>query len=462
MSILLRHVEVDGRGVDVRITGSRIEAIAPHLDALGSDVVDGRGGALIAGLADHHLHLFAMAAELRSVRCSPAAVGGLAGLAAALSAAPADVHGWVRGVAYHEDVAGLLDAQALDRIHRDRPVRIQHSSGAVWFLNSAAIRATGLAAAHHPAVERDATGRPTGRVWRADDLLRSLLPAGDPPSLREVSRRLARFGIVAVTDATPRLDQERVDLFRAALASGELAQHVTLLGAPLGVDLQEPLLAAGPWKIVLADSELPGIDDLVSEIREAHSSLRPVAAHCVTSASLFLFLAALDEAGTLPGDRIEHAAVVPAPAIGMLAERNLRVVTQPGFLPDRGDRFAAGTPRAEHGDLYRCRSLLDRGIPVAMSSDAPYGPLDPWQVIAAAVDRLIPGGHTLGASEALTPARALESYLTPTRDPGGTPRRLSAGGAADLVLLHQPLGEALREPSCEQVNMVFVRGVPAT
>lgn len=458
MNILLRDVEIHGRRVDVRTVGDRITEIGAALDPCGSEVVDGHGGALIPGLADHHLHLWAMAADLESVRCSPTAVGDPAGLAAALGTAPVDAHGWVRGVGYHEELAGLLDADTLDRIHPDRPVRIQHASGAVWFLNSAAIRATDLASARHPGVERDATGLPVGRVWRADDWLRTRLPSGEPPRLNEISRRLTGFGITSVTDATPRLDQSRVDLVRTSLESGEISQHVTLLGAPLKMNLREPRLAAGPWKIVLADSGLPGLDDLVTEIREAHAAARPVAAHCVTGPSLFLFLAALDEAGFVSGDRIEHAAVVPPEAVAMISERKLRVVTQPGFLADRGDRFAAGTPRAEHGDLYRCRSLIDAGIAVALSSDAPYGPLDPWQVIAAATTRRIPGGRTLGGSEALTPAAALARYLAPTHDPGGTPRRLVAGGAADLVLLRHSLDDALHEPSSEQVRAVFVAG----
>src|SRR3546814_15609317 len=107
----------------------------------------------------------------------------------------------------------------------------------------------------------------------------------------------------------------------------------------------------------------------------------------------------------------------------MLAERDLRVVTQPGFLADRGDRFAAGTPAAEHGDLYRCRSLLDAGIPVALSSDAPYGPADPWQVIAAAAGRRTPAGSVLGPADTNTAADALEAHTNSADHPGGLPRK---------------------------------------
>ena len=458
MSLLLRDVEVAGKRVDVRTVDGQIDAIGPVLDDRGAEVVDGCGGALLPGLTDHHLHLLAMAADLGSVRCTPSVVRDEDGLAEALGAAHGDAHGWVRGVGYHEDVAGPLDAEVLDQVHADRPVRIQHASGAVWFLNSAALSSLDLASADHPGIERGPTGDPIGRLWRADDWLRSRLPASPPVSLRETGRRLATLGITSVTDATPRLDRSHLDLIRTALSSGDLSQHVTLLGAPLDTDLRESRLAAGPWKIVLADSGLPGLDQLVAEIRAAHVASRPVAAHSVTTASLLLFLAALDEAGRLPGDRVEHAAVVPPEVVPMLAERGLRVVTQPGFLADRGDRFAAGTPADEHGDLYRCRSLLDVGVLVALSSDAPYGPVDPWQVIAAAAKRRTPAGDVLGPAETIAPAAALAAYLAPADDPGGTPQQIEVGGAADLVLLDRPLATALQSPSAEHVRAVFIAG----
>ena len=47
--------------------------------------------------------------------------------------------GWVRGIGYHESVAGMLDAADLDTMVDHRPVRIQHRSGRMWFLNSAGL-----------------------------------------------------------------------------------------------------------------------------------------------------------------------------------------------------------------------------------------------------------------------------------------------------------------------------------
>ena len=479
--LLLRGAEVHGRApVDVRIAGGVITEIGQRLPAgPAEDAVDARGGGLLPGLCDHHLHLHAMAAAAASVQCGPPAVTGPAALAAALAGAPADEDGWVRGIGYSDDVAGPVDGAGLDRLHRDRPVRLQHRSGALWIVNTAGARALGLAGAEHAGIERDGRSRPTGRLWRADDWLRTRLPRSRPPDLRAVGAQLARLGITHVTDATPDLDAVAIDAIRAAMASGAIPQHVRLLGVPLGwapaagpprpTAGPRPLSAwprpstAGPFKIILADSMLPDIDTLTERIRTAHADGRAVAVHCVTREALVLLLAALGEAGTRPGDRIEHAALVPAELIPRLRSLGLTVVTQPGFLIQRGDDYVRDVPAGQHDDLYRARSLLDCGVGCALSSDAPYGPVDPWTVISAAVHRCSPSGHVIGPAERLTPAQALAGYLSPPDAPGAAPRRVAAGFPADLVLLRVPLARALEAPSADLVAATMIDGciVPA-
>ena len=456
--LLLRDVEVDGRRADVRVDGDRVAAVGVRLSPAGTDdVLDAEGAALLPGLVDHHLHLFALAATSRSVSCGPPGVRDAATLAEALRTAPGDRHGWVRGTGYHESVAGPLDSAALDRLHAARPIRVQHRSGALWMLNSAAVTRIDLAGSPHPGVERHHDGSPTGRVWRADAWLRTRLPRDAPAHLADVGARLARFGITAVTDATPDLDETAIAALGDAARTGALPQHVHLLGAPLDAELPEGL-TAGPYKIVLADSGLPGLDELTDRIRAARDAHRAVAVHCVTREALVLLLAALDDAGHRPGDRVEHAALVPPELLGELRRRGLRVVTQPGFLADRGDDYVRDVPTIDHPDLYRCRSLRDAGVPLALSSDAPYGPLDPWAVMAAAVHRRTPGGARVGPGERLRPAEALDAYLAGPADPGGAPRRIRPGAPADLVLLDRPLAEALAAPRADHVREVIIEG----
>lgn len=451
---------LDGRRADIRVRGGRVAEVGPALDRDAEEVVPCGGGTLLPGLTDHHIHLHALAAAARSVPCGPPAVSSGEALAAALAAAPAGDDGWVRGTGYDASVAGDLDAAALDRLHARRPVRVQHRSGALWVVNSAGATALGLAGAAHPGVERDPAGRPTGRLWRADDWLRGRLGGDRLPDLTGVGERLTRLGITAVTDATPDLDAAAVGALAAARRDGALPQAVHLLGAPLGGGLPAGL-TAGPVKLVLADSGLPDLDVLTGRIRSAHAAGRAVAVHVVTREALALLLAALAVTGTVPGDRVEHGALLPADVLPDLARRGLRVVTQPGFLADRGDDYLRDVPAAEHDDLYRAAGLVAAGVPVALSSDAPHGPLDPWRVVAAAVHRRTRSGAVVGPGERLTPAAALAAYLGPPEDPGGPPRRVVPGAAADLVLLEGSPADVLGAPTAERVRAVVITGRPA-
>ncbi len=474
-SLLLRNAELGradpGRAefggrlrADLRVSGGTVTEVAPSLRRRnGEPVYDCQGGAVLPGLCDHHVHLHAMAARASSARCGPPDVTGPASLADALAAAEPDRSGWIRGTGYTEPVAGDLDAPALDKLRADLPVRIQHRSGALWILNTAALTAISADTATNPGVERGADGRPTGRLWRADAWLRSRLPATAPPGLTQVGATLLGHGITAVTDATPDLDAPAIAAIEQAMADGVLPPRVCLLGAPLGVPLPgdqgRPGPTSGPYKIVLADSGLPPYDELTDRIRTAHAAGRPVAAHCVTRETLILLLAALGDAGPHPGDRIEHAALVPPELVPDLARLGVRVVTQPGFLADRGDDFLRDVPPADRPDLYRCATLLSGGVPVALSSDAPFGPLDPWAVIAAATTRRTPSGQVAGPEERITFAQALDAYLAPSDNPGGPPRRVSPGLPADLVVLRAPLAETPRLP--DPVQAVLIGGTIA-
>ena len=84
--MLIANAEIEGRpGQDVRSLGGTIREIGPDLPRHpGEDVFDARGGALLPGLNDHHLHLFALAAAQSSVRCGPPEVTNKEELAAAL------------------------------------------------------------------------------------------------------------------------------------------------------------------------------------------------------------------------------------------------------------------------------------------------------------------------------------------------------------------------------------------
>lgn len=416
--VLLRNAEIDGTRADVRIRGGVVAELGRLAAAEGEEVVEAQGGALLPGLHDHHLHFLALAAARSSVRCGPPEVCDRDQLRAALVAAPAEQE-WVRGVGYHESVAGELDRAVLDGFVPERPVRIQHRSGKMWFLNGAALRSVGL----------DPGG--DGRLFRQDEWLRRRLGDADlTAAALEVSAQLAAWGVTGFTDATPSNDAA------AARRIRELAphQHVYAMG--------NETLSTGHLKVMLDDAELPDIDELVGRIGEAHGRGRPVAFHCVTRTELVFALGALMEAGTVAGDRIEHAAVADEDGLRLLAEARVTVVTQPNFIAERGDRYLLDVDAGEQGFLYRGAGFLNAGIPLAAGTDAPFGEPDPWAAMRAAVQRKTRSGVVVGGEERLTPERALALFTTPFSEPGGVPRTIAGGSPADLCLLTLPWREA--------------------
>lgn len=461
MSVLLRGVEVDGCVVDVRVVGELIAEIGTALPQRDEEVIDGNGGALIPGLHDHHLHLYATAAAATSVSVGPPEVRDAPALARALAAADGVLAPgrWLRAVGYHESVAGDLDAQGLDRMVPNRPLRLQHRTGARWTLNRAAIEALDLHARAHPGIERDAAGHPTGRLHRADRWLRDLLPAEAVPDLGALGARLASYGVTGVTDTTPFDRVGDFDLLAAAVASGALPQHVMVTGGSELTEVVSPDgLEQGPVKLVIDDAAYPALDVLGAQIARAHTADRAVAIHCVTRASLVLALAAWDIAGSRRGDRVEHAAVVPPELVDAVVRHGLTVVTQPGFIGERGDEYVSDVDEDDLPHLYPCRSLLDAGVPVAGSTDAPYSSADPWRAMRAAVSRRASSGAVVGANEAVDAATALRLFLGRAHDPGGPPRTLAVGVPADLCLLDRPLADALARLSADDVMATICRG----
>jgi len=95
---------------------------------------------------------------------------------------------------------------------------------------------------------------------------------------------------------------------------------------------------------------------------------------------------------------------------------------------------------------------------VAGSTDAPYSDPDPWRAIGAAVARRTPSGAVLDAGEAVTPRRALDLFLGGPHAPGGPPRRVVAGAAADLCLLDRSLDAALADPASVQATCTIRQG----
>ena len=237
---------------------------------------------------------------------------------------------------------------------------MQHRSGQLWVLNRRAIVDVDLDSLDDPGVERDAAGRPTGRVFGLDHVLGERLPQRTP-DLATTLRGLAGYGVTGVTDMTPTESPGATELLAAAALDPTCPIRVTISGGPrLDPDIA-PGLPRGPVKLLPPDHATVDLDGLIRGIRAARALGRTVAIHCVTRVGAAVAVAALQTTGTVPGDRIEHGAVLDDGLLSALAELGLIVVTQPNFVAERGEQYTRDVDPDDLAHLWRCATLPSRG-----------------------------------------------------------------------------------------------------
>lgn len=426
--LIQRAVLLDGTPADIRV-GARIvdvaDSLAPHP---GEDVYDAAGRTVLPGLHDHHLHIRAAAAAMTSVHVGPEVVSNIDELGRLLTGAPVGADGWIRAVGYHDAGAGELDRRVLDAACPAVPVRVQHRSGVLWTVNSTGLQRLGL------------SGHPDGRLRSADISWSAALPRTEP-DLAQFSSRLCGYGVTGLTDATPDLGAADAAVMAEARQRGELRQAVHFLA---------------PGKRILHDDGLD-LDELTRWVGDRHTENVPVALHCVTAAQLIVALAALRGAGRHPLDRIEHAATVPDDAVAGLAAAGVSVVTQPNFVAERGDQYLVDVPADQHHELWRVATLQRAGIPVALSTDAPFGDADPWAAMRAAVHRRTPSGTVLGPHERVSAHAALTMFLGSASAPM-SPRRVCPDAPGDLCVLSGPPAAVLGELDAGLVAATVLAG----
>jgi hypothetical protein len=124
---------------------------------------------------------------------------------------------------------------------------------------------------------------------------------------------------------------------------------------------------------------------------------------------------------------IEHAQLVQRDDVRRMAEIGVVASVQPAHLLD--DRDVSERLWPGRGDrAFALRWMLDDGVRLAMGSDAPVAPLDPWLAMAAAVHRTADEREPWHPEQSITPREALAA----STDGWGT---VAPGHPGDLVLL---------------------------
>ena len=443
------------RLVDGRV--ERLYAAASDMPVSGGELVDCDGATIVPGFVDAHCHPPALGAHLSAIDCGPGAASSISQIIERIrDGAPPHPTAWVRAVGYDE----LLLREKrhptrfdLDEAISSAPLILTHGSGHAVVLNSIAMREVWLdATTEEPpggTIDRDAvTGEPTGLLLEMPDWLAARLPVVSREQqldwLEQAAAVLLSAGVTSVTDAGHRNDGDRMSLYEAAGRTRFPLRTTVMLrpGVDRGGIRSTDSVGPGLTKLMVTASAgrmHPGPGELKELVEaEAAAGSPGVAIHAVEREAVVaaveafrVFRAGRDVvAGSgFPGFvmRIEHAAEAPPEVVSAIAESGAAVVTQPGFIYSRGDRYlaaaAGGGPAPD--ELYPLRAFLDAGVPVAAGSDAPYGTWRPLEALRAAVERRAASGRVVGASQAISAAEALGLYSG----------LLRAGGRADFVVL---------------------------
>lgn len=431
----------------------------------GVEPVDCDGATILPGFIDAHCHPLALGARLSAVDCSPAHVRSIANLQRRLREAARSTSGlWIKAAGYDE----LLLAEGrhptradLDAAVQDRPVRLVHAAGHALVLNSEGLEAVGIDSSTPEApggtIDRaPESSEPTGLLFEMNTYVGARMPRPDEDELtgyaRQASEALVSAGVTSVTDAGHTSRRDRVELYGRLQERGDFRPRTTVMLAP-GVDRtglpSHGPVRAGAAKLMLTVSGgrlSRSAAELRAAIQEAidggaRGRAWGVAIHAVEAEAVLAAceaLSRLDELALVR--RIEHASEAPPSVISAIARAGATVVTQPGFLYERGERYVAAA--ADGGPdlscLYPLRSLLGAGINVGAGSDAPYGPHRPLDSIAAAVNRRSRDGQAVGPGQSVTVDQALAMFGPAAAAAEGFDRErgaLSPGKVADFVVL---------------------------
>ncbi len=453
--MLLLNARVNGNLTDIRVVDGRIAECRPGLDGAAASaahtVHDLEGTHVIPGLWDEHVHFsqWSLTRARLDVSSAESAVHVGALVAASIGDAPfLNGFGFRDGLWPDEPSLAVLDAAS-----GNRPVVLLSGDLHCAWLNSAALAQHGFTS-------------DTGLI-REEPAFEVARRIADVPA-EELDQYAARAGAEAASRGVVGVvDFEmgwNLETWQRRRAGGFASQRVEFgiyrqhLGRAIEAGLRtgaaiDELLSVGRFK-VLTDGSLntrtawchdpyPGttnhgllevpLDELVDLMREASSAGIEPAVHAIGDAANTVALDAFETVGCR--GRIEHAQLLAESDFARFARLGVVASVQPEHAMDDRDvadhYWSDRAPRA-----YAWKRLLDAGATLALGSDAPVAPLDPWVSIAAAVGRDRDGREPWHPDQRLSFDEALRA---------STRSRIAVGQPADLVAVATDLRAASSE-----------------
>lgn len=474
---IVRKKSSDQSLVDVRMSSAGVMAIASQLEPIAGDhVIDGDGRWIIPGLWDQHVHMgqWAQTADRLNLSETNHASEVLEVVKAHLSSDGFQASGKtiLIGSGFRKsrwaDSAGTIH---LDSVSGGIPVFLTSGDYHSGWLNSAAYRLLGLDVQENILEE----GPWFDLLPRISELEAQHGSVYDVYS-KAISEAHAK-GIVGIRDFE---FDENYDFWPGFIESTgtqlrvktsvypDKLDSVLARGYTTGTKLA-PLVEMGSLKII-SDGSLGTMTAYCCEpygtnkdfpqgrqnyspeqMREllavAHRHGLETSLHALGDAAVADALDAFQVTGARGS--IEHAQLMRREDIARMAFLRIIASVQPEHLvDDREVTFTHWKDREERCFMFG--SMMSSGVRLALGSDAPVAPLDPWRAIDAAVSRSRGDDEAWNPDEKLTMGEALFSSVD-------FQQSLGLNSRADVVLLDQD--PHITSPLEISASLTMVNGV---
>lgn len=493
----------------IRAVGTGIEIAEAHIKR-----VDLAGRTLIPGFNDAHVHIWKLGLLLTTQvdarrNLAPDIESIIARFRTRSEALPAGT--WITGRGYNE--AELPERRHLTRYDLDfasqeHPIALTRTCGHMIVANSLALQLANITAETPDppggVIVRDENGQPTGLLQEtAMGLLNRAIPLTSDEEMTEAIRAAMRhqlsLGITSATD--PLLTPFHTKIYRQLEANGELRVRVNglpirrpdggtetlplperFMSDTLRIDcvkffadgglsgataaISQPYKITGECGVLRFDTE-----ELTELMWEAHANGFRIGTHAIGDVALdqvigvyeTLFHRGRAQRAAPLHHRIEHLGLPDAGHLKRCKALGVIAVPQAAFLPALGASFRRYLPDDFIPRCYPVRAMLDAGLTVALSSDAPVIPDDnPLLGIKAAQDRGDHEGNPIAPEQAISAYEALYAYTmggaiaSGDQDNRGS---ITPGKWADLVVLNgDPLTTAPAELLDIKVEQTYVGG----
>jgi predicted amidohydrolase YtcJ len=154
--------------------------------------------------------------------------------------------------------------------------------------------------------------------------------------------------------------------------------------------------------------------ELLKLCRETHQAGWRIAAHAIGDVAIDQMLDIYESLGPHPrglAHRIEHFGLPDATELARAAALRVIAAPQTIFIHSFGRNFRSYLPDCFLPRTYPIRAMLDAGVRVALSSDAPVVEDDnPLVGMMAAITRRDNEGQLIAPEQAITAAEALHGY----------------------------------------------------